>query len=205
MRRAHLLMQGRIEMLSDRLSFDLAGLALRPSVPLPEIANWYGTKLAPRDCAAITVAAGPHHAKAEHLLPVVRVAAALLASLSVLPCVHAVARLPAHSDTRPNWFATAVCGWGNGGPFHALTLSALERGDQGLLASRGLEFLICHEFRLTGRRDLAPDDAARSAIRLTDWLITHCIPQTPRKVQLEGAGTLWIAATPDGLIEARHS
>lgn len=199
---------GWIELLSDGLTFDLAGLAPGPVIAAPAIANWYGVKPVPNGCAAITLAAGPHLAGAEHLLPVVRVAAALVASLSALPGVRSVSWLPADCATRPDWFATAVEAWVRGGPFPALALSALERSEQGVLASRGLDFLIGQDFRLTGCSDLAPDDAARIAIRLTDWLVVHGAPETPREVELEGAGSVWIAAEPGGepggMIEARR-
>jgi len=195
---------GWIELLSDGLTFDLAGLAPGPAITAPAIANWYGVKAAPHDCTALTLAVGPHLAGAEHLLPVVRVAAALVASLSALPGVHSVSWLPSDSATRPDWFATAVQAWVNGGPFPALALSALERGEHGVLASRGLDFLIGQDFRLTGCSDLAPEDAARIAIRLTDWLVVHGTPATPREVELEGAGSVWISCEPGGVVEARR-
>jgi hypothetical protein len=199
---------GWVELLSDGLTFDLAGLAPGPAIAAPVIANWYGVEPVPNGCAAITLAAGPHLAGAEHLLPVVRVAAALVASLSALPGVRSVSWLPADCATRPDWFATAVQAWLRGGPFPALALSALERGEPGTLSSRGLGFLIGHDFRLTGCGDLAPDDAARIAIRLTDWLVVHGAPATPREVELDGAGTVWIATErggePGGMIEARR-
>ena len=195
---------GWIELLSDGLTFDLAGLAPGPVIAAPAIANWYGVKPLPGGCSAITLAVGPHLAGAEHLLPVVRVAAALVASLSALPGVRSVCWLPADCATRPDWFATAVHAWINGGPFPALALSALERGEQGILTSRGLDFLIGREFRLTGCSDIAPEDAARIAIRLTDWLVAHGAPATPRDVELEGAGSVWISCEPGGVVEARR-
>ncbi|WP_295639716.1 hypothetical protein [Novosphingobium sp.] len=195
---------GWVELLSDGLTFDLAGLAPGPVIAAPTLANWYGVKPVPDGAAAITLAVGPHLAGAEHLLPVVRVAATLVASLSALPGVLSVSWLPADCATRPDWFATAVQAWVKGGPFPALALSALERGEQGTLASRGLDFLIGHDFRLTGCGDLAPDDAARIAIRLTDWLVAHGAPATPRDVELEGAGSVWISCEPGGMIEARR-
>ena len=193
---------GWIELLSDGLTFDLAGLSPGPSIPMPSIANWFGVEPVQPDCGVITLSAGPHLAGAEHLLPVVRVAAALLASLAALPGVRSLAWLPAASATRRDWFTTAIRAWNNGGPFPALALSALERSAQGTLTSRGLNFLIGNEFRLTGCGDLAPDDAARVAIRLTDWLVVNGTPETPREVQLDGAGAVWLATGNDGTIEA---
>ena len=153
-------------------------------------------------------------------------AAALLADLATLPGVRAVAWLPARSATRPDWFTSAVRAWIDGGPFPALVLSALERDgpgrdgperdgperdgperdgpgyDANALRSRGLDFLIGTEFRLSGQ--LPGDEAARIAIRLTDWLVAHGRVDAPREVVLEGMGAVWLAPGADGMIEARR-
>ena len=86
----------------------------------------------------------------------------------------------------------------------ALALSAVERDGHGGLVSRGLAFLIGSEFRLTGCGQMPPNDAARIAIRLTDWLVAHGQLDTPREVALTGAGAVWLAPGTDGVIEARR-
>ena len=192
---------GWLELLRDGLTFDLDGLAPAAMVPAPQIANWYGVPADTPGLSAITLSVGPHLAGAAHLLPVIRVAAALLAELATLPGVRAVAWLPASSATRPDWFTSAARAWIDGGPFPALVLSALER-DADALRSRGLDFLIGTEFRLSGQ--LPGDEAARIAIRLTDWLVAHGAIDHPREVVLEGMGAVWLAPGPDGVIEVRR-
>lgn len=192
-----------IELLRDGLTFDLDGLAPGPAAAVPAISNWYGLEPEP-GLAAMTLSVGPHLAGAAHLLPVVRVAASLLGALAALPGVRGIAWLPASNATRRDWFATAADAWEKGGPFPALALSALERDDRGGLNSRGLAFLIGAEFRLTGCADLAPDAAARIAIRLSDWLVAHGVPEVPGEVLLEGGTALWLAPGSDGTVEAHR-
>lgn len=190
-----------VELLRDGLTFDLDGLAPGPAAALPGISSWYGFEAQP-GLSAMTLSVGPHLAGAAHLLPVVKAAASLLAALSALPGVSAVAWLPASTATRRDWFATAADAWERGGPFPALALSALERDERGTLRSRGLAFLVGAEFALTGVADLAPEAAARIAIRLSDWLVAHGIPAVPGEVELDGGTVLWLAAVPGGTVEA---
>lgn len=194
---------GWLELLRDGLTFDLDGLAPVEAVAAPRIASWYGISADSTRWRAITLSVGPHLAGAAHLLPVVRVAAALLADLATLPGVRAVAWLPASSATRPDWFTGAVRAWIDGGPFPAMVLSAIER-DANALRSRGLDFLIGTEFRLSGIGLLPGDQAARIAIRLTDWLVAHGAIETPREVVLEGMGAVWLAPGGDGVIEVHR-
>lgn len=207
---------GWVELLRDGLTFDLDGLAPAATEQVPQITNWYGVAADTSGSSAITLSVGPHLAGAAHLLPVIRVAAALLADLATLPGVRAVAWLPASSATRPDWFTSAVRAWIDGGPFPALVLSALERDgpgrdgperdgpgrDANAWRSRGLDFLIGTEFRLSGQ--LPGDEAARIAIRLTDWLVAHGAITAPREVVLEGMGAVWLAPGADGVIEVRR-
>ena len=197
---------GWVELLRDGLTFDLDGLAPAATEQVPQITNWYGVAADTSGSSAITLSVGPHLAGAAHLLPVIRVAAALLADLATLPGVRAVAWLPASSATRPDWFTSAVRAWIDGGPFPALVLSALERDgpgrDANALRSRGLGFLIGTEFRLSGQ--LPGEEAARIAIRLTDWLVAHGAITAPREVVLEGMGAVWLAPGADGVIEVRR-
>ena len=199
---------GWLELLRDGLTFDLAGLAPGPGIAAPPIANWYGMADAAQDCSAISLSAGPHLEGAQHLLPVVRVAAALLAEFAEVPGVRAISWFPAGCASEPQWFAKAVRAWIAGGPFPALALSAIERAGDGAFLSRGLAFLIGAEFRLTGCSQLPCNEAARIAIRLTDWLVAHGVPALSREVTLDGAGVVWIApqrdGLPNGMIEAHR-
>lgn len=192
-----------IELLIDGLTFELDGLAPGPAAPMPAIDHWLGMS-AGRERAAMTLSVGPHLAGAAHLLPVVRAATSLLGSLASLPGVQGVAWLPAANATRRDWFVTAAEAWAAGGPFPALSLSAIERDDRGTLRSVGLGFLVGAEFALTGCADLAADSAGRIAIRLADWLVAHGVPEVPREVELDGGTTLWVAAGAGGSVEAHR-
>lgn len=195
---------GWLELLRDGLTFDLEGLAPGAAHASPDITNWYGMNAGAADLASITLSAGPHLAGAQHLLPVVRVAAALLADLAEAPGVRAIAWLPAGCASDPQWFAKAIHAWIAGGPFPALALSALHRAEDGAFHSKGLAFLMGHEFRLTGTSKLPCNEAARIAIRLTDWFVAHGVPAEPREITLEGVGAIWLAPQPHGPIEAHR-
>ena len=141
---------------------------------------------------------------AEHLLLMVRVAAALLADFASTPGVCAIAWHPAGCASEPQWFSKAVRAWIEGGRFPALALSALERSGDGVFRSRGSEFLIGAESRLTGCSLFPCNEAARIGIRLTDWLVAHGRLDTAREVVLVGVGAVWLAPGDNRLIKAHR-
>lgn len=197
---------GWAELLRDGLTFDVRGL--RPADPMPtgEIAHRFGL---PRDdaslarCHALTIAPGPHLFGAEHLMPVIRVTAGLVQRLCSLPGLRAVIWRPARCATSPTWFAEATGAWLAGGPFPALALASLAREIDGSVRSEGLSFLIGQEFLLAPRNQGAPDQEARIALRLADWLVAHGRIDAPREVVLAGVGAVLLEPSTNGVIAAR--
>ncbi len=185
--------QGAAELLRDGLTFDMAGLA--PAEPLlpPEAVHRVAlpAEFAPAQCEAVRFLAGPHLAGAEHLAPVLRVAATILRHLTQIEGLEAIIWRPARIIMSPVWFAEAVGIWLAGGPFPALALTALARTEQGL-ASEGLGFLIGQEFTLSAKEGTAGREDSRIAVRLTDWLFAHGRVEAPREVVLAGAGAVWL-------------
>lgn len=195
--------QDWVELLRDGLTFDVTALPPAPSAEMPDISHRFGLpgELALATMEAVNFAPGPHLSGGEHLLPVVRVAAGLLSSLCQLPGARAVAWHPSRSAISPAWFTQAVDAWIAGGPFPALALSALARGDDGAVTSEGLAFLVGQEFRLPPRDGLQSDLARRIAVRLTDWLVAHGRVDSPREVVLTGAGAVWLEPVSPSLID----
>ncbi len=193
-----------VELLRDGLTFDLTGLApkegaatalanLRVGLPAGFDASAYETLL---------LAPGPHLAGAESLLPVVQVAASLLLALATLPGLAAIGWLPAGNLVSPRWFIDAVRPWLDGGPFPALALAGLQRGED-RVTSVGLAFFIGQEFTLHTGGERPGEQHARAAVRLADWLIAHGRVTQAQAVDLPGAGTLWLEPGEDCIISGR--
>lgn len=194
---------GRIELLRDGLTFDLTGIA--PAAPLLPPPAAHGVGL-PQDfevagLAALLLAPGPHLAGAEHLLPVVRVTAALIARLAELPGLRAIAWLPARLTLSPAWFTEAVRVWLGGGPFPVLALTALSRSASAF-ESEGLAFFTGQEFALFGKDGVLDQADSRVAVRLTDWLVAHGRIDAARKVILAGTGPVWLEPNGAGRLKA---
>lgn len=185
---------GWAELLRDGLTFDIAGLAGASSAALPETRHRYGIApgFAIESLEAVSLTPGPHLAGAEHLLPVVRVATALVLELAALPGLAAISWLPAANLLSPESFARSARGWVEGGPFAAFALASLTKLPGGIIASQGLRFLIGQEFRLEpGAGGQAPEIS--TAIRLLDWLVAHGRVDAPRDVALAGVGPVHLA------------
>ena len=188
---------GTAELLRDGLTFDLAGLAPAPARDVPAVTHRVALP-GDFDCDAFEAAwfmVGPHLIGAESLLPVLRVAAAILRHLTTLSGLQAIVWRPARIVMSPAWFAEAVGIWLAGGPFPALALTALARSEDGI-ESEGLAFLTGQEFKLHAGSGGPNREDSRIAVRLTDWLVTHGRVETPREVVLSGAGAVWLE--PEG-------
>ena len=184
---------GQVELLREGLSFDLSGLVPAEPWPSPEPANVVALPdgFSAEGLEILQLSPGAHLAGAEHLLPVVRVAAAMIRQLAALPGVQAVAWLPARLLISPKWFSESVGVWLAGGPFPVLALTALSRSPTAF-RSEGLRFLIGQEFVLMGRDGKLVEEESRIAVRLTDWLVAHGRVDAPREVVLAGVGPVWI-------------
>ena len=194
------------ELLRDGLTFDVAGLAPGEAAAPTLTSHRYGLVpgFAPDRLEALALMPGPHLAGAAHLLPVVRVATALLLALAELPGLAALSWCPAANLLSPEWFGKAVGGWLGGGPFPAFALVALALGQKGAIGSEGLTFLTGQEFVLepaAGKEPVLP--LMSIAVRLLDWLVAHGRIATAREVVLTGAGTIDLDVLPGGTLSAR--
>jgi hypothetical protein len=187
---------GQAELLRDGLTFDGHGFAPGPMLPAETALQRIALPgdVVPAGLAMITLRPGPHLAGAGPLLPVVRMLAGLVTTLSDLPGVRAVAWLPARLMMSPAWFAEAVGAWLRGGPFPALALTGLARTDSGF-ASSGLAYFKRQDFVFVGE--------ARGAIRLVDWLIVHDRVVAPCEVDLAGFGKVLLEPDASGTLRAR--
>ena len=173
------------ELLASGLTFDCHGLAPGPAAAPAAGTTLLGLESVPAG-EAITLQPGPHIASGAALLPVVRVLLGLVADLARMPRVQAVCWHPAACWMEPAYFAGLAADWLGGGAFPALGLTALIRDAQGGVASQGLAFFIGQELHLSTDLKLAPDAAARLAIRLIDQLIVIGPIIEPRVFALEG-------------------
>jgi len=195
---------GWAELLRDGLTFDLEGMAPGPARDHLNVRHRYGlpTDFDVSGLEAVSLTPGPHLAGAEHLLPVVRVATALLLELAALPGLAAISWVPAANLLSPEWFGRAAGAWLEGGPFPAFGLASLAACSDGGVRSEGLRFLAGREFRVD-RAARQPMPPIAIAVRLLDWLVAHGTLEAPCEVELAGVGPVWLDLDPDGTISAR--
>jgi len=184
---------GCTELLCEGLTIDLDGLAPREACRPPDYAHIVALPpdFDPAGLAALTFAPGPHLAGAQHLLPVVRVAAGLVLKLAPLAGLRAIIWHPARTIMSPAWFAESIGIWLAGGPFPAMALTALIRRERGF-DSEGLAFLVGQEFSLQAKGEAPSREDSRIAVRLTDWLVAHGRVDAACEVVLTGAGAVWL-------------
>jgi hypothetical protein len=195
---------GCTELLREGLTFDLGGLAPREIFAPPAYAHTVGLPqdFDPAGLAAVTFAPGPHLAGAQHLMPVVRVAAGLALKLAALAGLRAIIWHPARTIMSPAWFAESIGIWLAGGPFPAMALTALVRRERGF-DSEGLAFLVGQEFSLVAKGDAPSREDSRIAVRLTDWLVAHGRVDAACEVVLSGAGAVWLEPTGQNRLNVR--
>ncbi len=196
--------EGWAEVLRDGLTFDLRGLSGGPVAVPGAITQLLGVQRGDIDgSSALLLLPGPHLAGAEHLLPVIRVACALLVALSRIGSPTAICWNPAKSAVSSARFEQAVLPWLDGGPFPALALVSLRPEADGAIASEGLKFLIGQEFQLSDELGRGRERLSRVAIRLIDWLVAHGPVFRPAEAVLAGTGAVFLEAEGSARIVAR--
>lgn len=198
-------MRGEADILCDGLGFALRALAPAPALALDRIALAPGLPagFAPEAHALVTVAPAIDLAGAGRLLPVVRVLSGLILALRAMPGLVAVVWLPAQQAMTPDWFARAVDPWLAGGPFPALALAGLVRGEQAI-ESRGLSYFMGQEFALSPRAGRLEEADMRAAVRLIDWMVAHGRVDSACEAVLTGFGTVQLDPGPPDRVQARR-
>lgn len=163
-----------IELLSDGLTFDLAGLAPRPSCPFPVIEHRFDLSSLPGPASheVLTLRPGPHLAPGGASMPVMRALLALGCHLvRQFEALEALAWGPARSAIGRRFFESVTAAWLDGGPFPALGLTSFVASIDGALETIGLDFWIGQELRI--EPPLATDRVA--ATRLGIRLVNHLV------------------------------
>ncbi|HTM96483.1 MAG TPA: hypothetical protein VL100_11800 [Croceibacterium sp.] len=163
-----------LELLINGLTFDMRGLAGGLPVEMPALRHNFGLDdPLPGAVQAVSLAAGPHLAGGENMMPIVRSQLALSLRLATLPGVVAIVWTPAQSAMAVDHFTTLVSAWLEGGAFPALGLTAFSLALDGGLQSDGLAFFTGQELRL--EPELAEDGVAATklAVRLINELVEY--------------------------------
>lgn len=162
-----------LELLINGLTFDLTGIAGGASAGMPDVRHRFGLETLPDGLEAVALAAGPHIAGCEGMMPIIRSKLALAAQLAALPGLAAVTWVPARSAMAADYFRQVVPAWLEGGPFPALGLTAFALALDGGLQSEGLSFLIGQELRI--EPELMDDKVAATklAVRLVNELVGY--------------------------------
>lgn len=161
-----------LELLASGLSFDLEGLSPGPPAEAPPHRRSIGLDDGDiHALEAVTLVPGPHLAAGTGLLPIVRMLAAVGASLSRLDGVRAVCWHPSRGWSEPSLYREGVSRWVEGGVFPALTLASLTVAADGGMHSEGLALFTGQELRLEPEMVDDPTEAAKLAVRLLDRLV----------------------------------
>lgn len=163
-----------IELLSDGLTFDLAGLVPGPESPFPDMAHRFDLPElpAPGEHEVLTLRPGPHLAEGRNSMPVMRRLLGLACEM-----VHhfedlvAVSWAPAQSAIGRRFFESVTSAWLDGGPFPALGLTAFAETADGALESTGLDFWIGQELRIEPPLSTDRVAATRLGIRIVNHLV----------------------------------
>lgn len=164
---------GWVELLAQGLTFDCAGLVPGDPAPMPPAEQFYGIDpvIAEQQLGAIGLCPGPHLIAGANLMPLVRTIAGLGARLAALPGLTAVCWHASETWIDPAYYVRTVGEWLRGGAFPALGLTSFKRAANGILTSKGLEFLIGQEIELVPPAGTPPADAARMAGRVIHDLV----------------------------------
>ena len=195
---------GRAEILREGLTFDVTGLTPGPAQSHLPVRYSYGLPAHFPDerLEAVHLLPGPHlQVGAVQLLPVVQVAAGLLADLAELPGLVAISWGVAENIVCPQFFARSVRGWRHGGIFPAFALTSLSHCNDRSIVSEGLTGLIGCELRFLPSRGQGADVGLKQAVRLVDWLVQQGQAR-PCIVRLSVVGTVQFSLSPYGELHA---
>jgi hypothetical protein len=163
-----------LELLRDGLTFDLVGLAPGPPMRVETARHLFGVEpdFAVGRHEALALQPGPHIAAGAHSVTVVRTLAGIAAELAPhLPRLAALGWAPASALIGPDFFASTVSKWLDGGAFPALGLTAFAPDDDGSLRSEGLAWFTGQEIAL----DPALCDYRAAAVRLAIRLVNQLV------------------------------
>jgi hypothetical protein len=176
--------EGWLELLASGLTFELTGLEPADAAAGGDTVQIHGFDRAPlmTELEAIHLLPGRHIAGGAGLPPVIRTQAGLAASLALKLPVAAVGWQSAQTVMEPRYFAQIVVNWLAGGTFPALGLTALLRGEDGSIATRGLSRFSGCEMQLEGAAGEPPSETLKLAIRIVDYLVRQGSITEPREI-----------------------
>jgi hypothetical protein len=163
-----------LELLSEGLTFDLAGLAPGPAAPFPELTHRFDLPEIPKpgDLEALTLRPGPHLAAGGNSLPLMRTLLSVGCELvRHFEDLVALGWAPAKSAIGRRFFESVTSAWLGGGPFPALGLTVFVEAPDESLESVGLAFWIGQELRIEPPLSLDKVAATRLGIRLVNHLV----------------------------------
>lgn len=163
-----------IELLIDGMTFDVKGFALEVGAGLPNFIYKF-------DCETfgegeimegVMISPGPHLARAENKMPVLRAMVRIAATLADrLDQLIGVGWAPSRSVMCPAYFSKVAGSWLEGGVFPALGLAAFARTETGEFVSEGLRFFTGQEVSFDAALSADPKRATRLGVRLLNELV----------------------------------
>lgn len=163
-----------VELLSDGLTFDLAGLAPGEPCALPEVEHKFDHEDSPAAMRleSLHLIPGRHLSAGVSSAPVLRALVALARDIvHYFDAIEAVVWEPASSVIGRRYFESVTTAWLDGGPFPALGLTAFKQALDGGLQSVGLKFLIGQELRIEPPLSSNRVEATRLGVRLINQLV----------------------------------
>ncbi len=163
-----------IELLSEGLTLDLAGLSPGPASPFPELTHRFDLPELPTEGTheVLTLRLGPHLASGGNSMPLMRTLLGLACELARhFQDLVAVGWAPAQSAIGRRFFESVTAAWLDGGPFPALGLTVFVETPDHSLESMGLDFWIGQELRIEPPLSHDRVAATRLGIRLVNHLV----------------------------------
>lgn len=163
-----------VELLSNGLTFDLAGLAPGEPCALPEIEHQFDQEGSPAAMRleSLHLIPGRHLSVGVSSAPVLRSLVALARDIvHYFDAIEAVVWEPASSVIGRRYFESVTTAWLDGGPFPALGLTAFKQTMDGGLQSVGLKFLIGQELQIEPPLSNNKIEATRLGVRLINQLV----------------------------------